>query len=93
MSQRHAFSTFNEIIRNYHLLELNVPESRVRNIAHKDPSNLEYSFPFIGCPDSTTACVIDGRHHLGHTAEVARSINTEKEVDRASSGSLFKCLI
>lgn len=41
------------------VLELDVPQINVRDIAHKDPSNFEDTFPFVGCPYRTAPSIVD----------------------------------
>ena len=41
------------------LLELDVPQINVWDIAYKDPSNFEDTFPFVGCPYRTAPSIVD----------------------------------
>jgi hypothetical protein len=41
------------------VLELDVPQINVWDIAHKDPSNFENTFPFVGCPYRTAPSIVD----------------------------------
>ena len=41
------------------VLELDVPQIKVWDIAYKDPTNFENTLPFVGCPYRTAPSIVD----------------------------------
>lgn len=75
------------------VVQTDVSQNSIGNVAHENPADLEDSFPFIRSPDGTASSIIHGSKHLGHATEVATGVDAKKKVDWAAPSTLFECLV
>ena len=45
--------------RSADLLQADVPQAGIGDIAHEDPADLEHALPLVGCPDGAAPRVVD----------------------------------
>lgn len=62
----------------------NLTQLAVRDVLDVDPAHLEGALPLVLRPNARDRVVVDGRHHLGDPAKVARPVDGEEQIDHAA---------
>jgi len=65
----------------------------VRDVANEYPSHFEYTLPFVRCPYGAASGVVNRRQHFSHATKVSARIDTEEQVNRTSTSTVLERLV